>query len=984
MKHFIRVFTILLSLLIGIESRADELGPNAGGGIRNDVIITSPQPWTFPIYRSGEQNLYTGTASVNIPIYTYKDPDFEIPVTLCYASNGLKPNQQAGSVGLGWTVLAGGYITRRVVGIRDDYDVTGWYKGYYVYHQNGWQRIEPNIFDQGGKPKEEFSSYTNMFLAELSSTRHTETTPDQFTFNFLDHSGQFSMEGGQAIHVYNSNHPHGEYKIDLSEIVGSHVGYRGQDNSCITITTGDGYIYTFRRHFIMGAYDSMTPDSQDEDFHNYDSPISYWPLTQITAPNGRVAKFEYGDGDYNDPKTYEHCNNLQWFSDYLDFQFGDDQPWSQQNREWVRQLRKITIDDLVIEFDYTLRTPEIHKLKPRANYQVPPALESPKRLHKISVYNKNTKHRIKNCILSAQPATKGNPVLLLTQVAIDGEGVYNFEYYDTKREFPAHATLNLDHWGYFNVPNNTPIIYDGDANRLDYLIPTTEINALNQETVTSQHRNPNFEAARMGMLRKITYPTHGFTTFEYQPHTYRSKVTRDRLSNNLPYLMSLSGDQQAGGVRIYKIADYKTPYDSLTRTFYYNYVTDKGNTSQSSGILLHSPRYRITDNPANPAKRFNQIRYPNDKYHIEYAEVMEKFSNNSFNVYHFNNYKETPDINYDTRYIKDVFSSSSEDLRTTNFYAEPYSQYLERGKLMSVKKYDASKQLKYKEENIYEEFDDRYYIRSVKRTPRAFYLYREYVETFELEKKRITEYTDAGPIVTTREFFFDDNGQLSSDAIYRNDQKINTHRWIWPSERSTDPMQKALAEMNQLASLIQEEVRDKNNNLIQAKKYTYGLFTGNGARTLILPKSMSEMKVGKNPTDAAVYTTVAWLTYNKMGRLVQSVDRNNIPTTYIWGYRNLFPVLKGANVSLNNVQSVIGNQDIVSLNPVQEEILRRIPGAEFTTYSYQPYVGILSETNPRGETIYYKYGTVNKLYQILKSDYSSPICSFTYSANASY
>ena len=61
-----------------------------------DLGITSPQAWSFMKYRGDTPDLYTGTMSVSIPIYTYQDQDFTLPISLNYASNGYIPNVQAG------------------------------------------------------------------------------------------------------------------------------------------------------------------------------------------------------------------------------------------------------------------------------------------------------------------------------------------------------------------------------------------------------------------------------------------------------------------------------------------------------------------------------------------------------------------------------------------------------------------------------------------------------------------------------------------------------------------------------------------------------------------------------------------------------------------------------------------------------------------------------------------------------------------------
>lgn len=85
----------------------------------SDRYTSSPQTWSEMKFGDATLNLYTGTVSVSVPVYTYQDPDFTIPVSLSYGSNGYTPNVPANYVGLGWSLHAGGQIVQEVRGISD-------------------------------------------------------------------------------------------------------------------------------------------------------------------------------------------------------------------------------------------------------------------------------------------------------------------------------------------------------------------------------------------------------------------------------------------------------------------------------------------------------------------------------------------------------------------------------------------------------------------------------------------------------------------------------------------------------------------------------------------------------------------------------------------------------------------------------------------------------------------------------------------------
>ncbi len=89
-----------------------------------DILTSPPQVWSFMKYGNTPMDLYRGIAQTQIPIYTYKDKDFELPVSINYASSGFMPNVQTGVLGLGWFLNAGGCITREIRDVPDEAMVT--------------------------------------------------------------------------------------------------------------------------------------------------------------------------------------------------------------------------------------------------------------------------------------------------------------------------------------------------------------------------------------------------------------------------------------------------------------------------------------------------------------------------------------------------------------------------------------------------------------------------------------------------------------------------------------------------------------------------------------------------------------------------------------------------------------------------------------------------------------------------------------------
>lgn len=62
----------------------------------------------------------TGTVNINIPLYTIKSKSLTLPMMLNYHPSGIKVDEISSSIGLSWSLNAGGVITRVIKGIADD------------------------------------------------------------------------------------------------------------------------------------------------------------------------------------------------------------------------------------------------------------------------------------------------------------------------------------------------------------------------------------------------------------------------------------------------------------------------------------------------------------------------------------------------------------------------------------------------------------------------------------------------------------------------------------------------------------------------------------------------------------------------------------------------------------------------------------------------------------------------------------------------
>lgn len=85
-----------------------------------NVIPPSPNAASLGKYGDIPVSYYTGLVNTSIPIYTISDQDIQIPISLSYHHGGIRVEEEASVVGLGWSLNAGGVITRTIRG-RDDF-----------------------------------------------------------------------------------------------------------------------------------------------------------------------------------------------------------------------------------------------------------------------------------------------------------------------------------------------------------------------------------------------------------------------------------------------------------------------------------------------------------------------------------------------------------------------------------------------------------------------------------------------------------------------------------------------------------------------------------------------------------------------------------------------------------------------------------------------------------------------------------------------
>lgn len=227
-------YVCLFSLWLGVQPAVAQIS----SGDAFSYAVT-PSPGAAGLARSAAMpvNLSKGTVQINVPLCELEGYSMRLPVSLSYQTSGLKVNDVPSQVGLGWSLNAGGVITRVVRGRPDD-DFTTDRQDNGVSLYTGY--TGPNFYNTGTSVKvadsiASVSSNVNYGPSTKFVSGVWDSEPDVFYFNFNGFTGRFVLDQNKnAVLV-----PHQNLKINL---IISRVNF---SSATWNIMTPDGTSYIF-------------------------------------------------------------------------------------------------------------------------------------------------------------------------------------------------------------------------------------------------------------------------------------------------------------------------------------------------------------------------------------------------------------------------------------------------------------------------------------------------------------------------------------------------------------------------------------------------------------------------------------------------------------------------------------------------------------------------------------------------------------------
>lgn len=561
-------YYFLLTLLVAVLS-ANSQGFDSDkelGNIINRSLPNSPEAEAFTKYGDYSVSMYTGTPNIEVPIYTYEGIELDLPISLTYDASGIKVNQLATKVGLGWNLNVGGRVSRMMNGNPDDFHTAS--PPYVSFFDD--VQVQMEMLDYLDN-NQEFSSHQAAldyltFLYDVNR-QYKETQPDYFSVNALGFN-DLAVIDISSLEAKALNNPRIDINYQLDAGTQSISGW--------TVTTDDGTVFKFDAAELTQVSSS---DIQGVIGVNK-TYASSWLLTSVKSKNRK---------------------------DQYTFHYTDPAWWSQPQQLTVAQSERNDVNDLnhsdnhylansipTANAEYQIKQPLLQTIKWNGQTVVSFDLEDRQDLDIASAIGAIHIHRRGGEIfrsfdlvhsyfgIADSPNSEEKRLKLDSINSYSGNGQifqqYAFDYINSDG-VPSLSSYARDYLGMYNGENGNTV-----------LIPSMQLGG---DTYAGGDRSFSFTDAQAGILNRITYPTGGYTTFEYGPHTSPNRAS-DVIQQEVKVTyatLNLEGGsdpaQTCPGFCMDQYMAFETPPKVATTTF------------SSPGGFLFDVEYLFSGSPAD-------------------------------------------------------------------------------------------------------------------------------------------------------------------------------------------------------------------------------------------------------------------------------------------------------------------------------------------------------------------------------------------------
>jgi hypothetical protein len=1019
-RHLFWSLFILICLLVG----------HHGYGQSTKIVPPTPNAMKMTEFHAQRPNMYTGTANVSIPLHTINFDGWDLPLSLSYNATGIRPNEEASEVGLGWVLNATGTISRTIRGGDDLFPGSNLAsnKG-YVY--NDFPINTTNLggtkYDLGYDRKTASFPPVGSYYLHVA-TQNPDTQPDIFNYNFFGYSGSFTLSQLVSGPIKALKITQDACKVTFDETTKSFVvitpqGYKGEFTVYEKSTTFSGSFPTPNRTLCCGYSAFSIQDMINKSGRL--RTITTWYLSKITSPRGQQIIFKYdlrsaaNDGiayypAYANGEAYSpYISNTRSFGELEDIL---------STETCIQTVQEHVYLDSIISPDVKVKFLMETRDDLRRNYFFAPDSSSgqPKIFHR----SENLKRYNGINIKGKDPASTLNKVIVLKQryfnqqfqdrfpnnqnetelrwlrsrldrVNIDDQE-YQFYYENGTKGLPNKLTRGIDHFGFYNGKDQNikllPPYLSGGTCRLSDTLNTTGYYQLPERWV-------DFNYGKAGLLSKVKYPTRGWTSFEYEPHVYLPDATLN--------FREISGEKTAGGARIKTIKEYDYANNQVpVLTKSYRYTDEEDSPSTPSTGKLMTPLY-------NRYLKFNlNPNPPHDKVScVYYFQTYSSIPGNNSAEGKVIGYSKVHEIviggaaNYKNTYD---FENTSNTVANWNLYS--FGKPNLNGQLIRSRNYNSEGKIVQHVAN-----DDREhnlgdipgitYVNAYGTDGQVspYYIFHTYTpikQVFNTPYKITTTIASSpsgivedtnGNIVTmgsSTQIVTDlayNAASLTDNFLLKSKQTINSKNELILKEFRRAPdyttPSTTLAYMKSnnvnIIEPVIEEITKLNGTVVSASGSRYELENGR----VNLKSTYAYNTLGNFISSADGFTfgggyelSEDFSNYDPAsGRLLQYTDRGKVMNSFIWGYNTQLPIVHG--VGLTNSQLMTAHNAALAngawgTNTYETTLRNQVNtvGKQVTTFVHNPQVGVTKITDGNTTTKSFDYDGYSRLQKVVDKD----------------
>lgn len=471
-----------------------------------DFNHLTPEAASLGKYGTIAMSEYSGTPNIRIPLLTVKSGEVSYPIELYYDASGIKVEQNATFVGLGWNLSCGGYIKHIVCGHDDflqtpnspqsyfesNFHVYSSYSPFYAHYIANMGMVVSGSSTVVGLPPGNEKYY--LMYSDLVKGFYT---PDVFQGNFCGNSVSFYIDRESNVAIPLDENT-SKYKIVISDFQ-----YHYPAN--IILTDDHGVTYEF------------------EAFKENSNKDSYF-LTHIYGLDGKNGKshielqyvqqlMDYGKSMrgvktfYSEAKLEEKSNYPSDIGEQMMSLMGEHETYVNTIGDPTGLFYKVYPSKIITCSDSICFNTADRK-----------DLVGAKSIGSIVRKSAVGGRVLDRISFSYDYFNESSPLygtsdkrLKLTGLNVNSR---KYEMFYDNSELPSSQSFSQDYWGYYNGVDNERELCGSPK----YCLQGELVKSVFSMGKANRYASEKY--SKVGMLTKLTYPTGGYSCFEYEPNRF--------------------------------------------------------------------------------------------------------------------------------------------------------------------------------------------------------------------------------------------------------------------------------------------------------------------------------------------------------------------------------------------------------------------------------------------------------------------------------